>query len=107
MRTTKELRDFLEGILQNPLGTVLAVLASDPDISPERLAELSQIRELALTENPGVPISDLILVAEAANPNTLPERLAELAKVGDEWVRYAVARNPQVPDKLFLEIAFS
>lgn len=106
MRTTKELRDFLQGVLENPLGTVLAVLASDPNISPERLVELSQMRELALAENPGVPISDLVLVAEAANPNTSAERLAELSKEGDEWIRYAVARNPNVPDEVFLEIAF-
>ncbi len=54
-------------------------------------------------EGPG----DSALLAEASDLRTPPARLAELARSGDEWVRLAVAKNPNAPTEVFLDIAFS
>src|SRR5581483_6071230 len=70
---------------------LLAVEAADSETAPERLIELSRIRELR--------------AIVAANPSTPPTCLEQMSKSKNAIIRHIIVRNPNTPINALLKLA--
>ena len=118
-RYCEEHPEFIAGIINGNDGELKALVASNPDLSPDAIAEFAKdgdenVRwQAALNPNADPETLEAMFDGDSyeirkqviANGNFPVNRLIELAVSEDDNVRKSVAMNPNIPEQIMLLLA--